>query len=873
MANAVRPEQVAATRRIGNIRLGELVGEGGMGAVYLGYDEKLQRQVAVKAIRSSRLDVHARRRFLAEARILSRLDHPNICRIHDYLEDTGEGFLVLEWIRGIDLHAAIRSGSLPRRRLEIAEKIAAALVAAHAKGIVHRDLKPANVMLAEGGNVKVLDFGLARPAAEPARQIHETVSVNELGSKAATKPPRETPGETYWLPSIEAHTGGEELIGTPTHMSPEQARGEAATAASDMYSFGLLLQELWSGRSPYPPSLDHDLLMVKASQGDTLPFEHRDSELTALVAELQALAPEVRPTAADALARLQRLLGRPARRRRQLVVAVVGLAALIGVLKYTFDLRGERNQAIAARAEAEAAVSFLVETFGASGPWDRPQELSLRDVLERGAERVDHELRDQPRVRAKLLLALGNILWSQGSSERAASLLNEAYAVQLGLFDEDSPQVAAALIELAHIREFEESAVLYQRSLEILERSPAAAPKSLGEALHGLAALYRYQGDYARSRPLFERALTFKESALYPDPSQLSLAMTLFTFAELLLDQGELVRAELLLERCLAIRERALAPGSPRIALTLKTLGRLEYLRGDLEGARDLWQRTLGLFEAHLGIEHPEAVAILNDLALAHMGLGEPGEAIPLYEQAVAAYREIQGARHRDTAIALNNLGGVLRFTGRFEESGERYAEALDILREAVGADNVLTGIVLFRSAELERARSRPAEAEAAARQALTILEPTLGVEHARSTAVWLLLGDLALGRGEVSGAEELFRQSLEASRVRFDEDSSRVNERIHQAAGHLGLARAAAYRGDEEAAARHREDALRLTGSSITVSRDVELRHVHALALLSLGRTAEARPIVEELLAFSWSDPELLALARAHGLIDGPRG
>ncbi len=867
MQNRTNPESPNA-RRIGNIRLGELVATGGMGAVYLGYDEKLQRQVAVKAIRGDRLTENARGRFLAEARILSRLDHPNICRIHDYLEDGGEGFLVLEWIHGRDLRTAIRDASLPaRRRLEIAERVAAALVAAHAKGIVHRDLKPANVMLTQAGDVKVLDFGLARPAEElppVPRTDADAASDPARPSATATKAAE----ETYWLPSIDTHTARGQLIGTPSHMSPEQARGEGATAASDMYSLSLLLQELFTGQPPYPPDLDRDLLLVKVSQGDTVEVTGIDAALASLIAELKALAPEARPTAVAALERLRRIRQRPARRRRQLLAALAVLVALAGGVKYTLDLRHERNQALASRAEAEAAVSFLVETFSASAPWDRSPDLSLRDVLDRGAERIRLELKSQPAVRARMLLALGSAYWGLGLGDEARPLFQEARDVQLGLFDQDSPEIAATLIELALVAEtFEESEAFYRRSLEILERPPVTDPRALGAALHGLGGIYRYRGDYAQARPLLERALVLKESKGFPDPDRLSLAMTCFTLAELLLDVGEQERAEELLRRALAIRERVLAPGSPRIALTLKTLGRLEYQRGDLPKALGLWQRTLDAFEANPGMEHPEAIAILNDLALAHMGLGEPGAAIPLYRRAVEAYRRIRGPVHRDTAIALNNLAGAMRFTGQFSESEALYTESVEIMREALGADNVLTGIVLGRFAELEWTRGRPASAESLADQALAILEPALGATHARVTGLQLLLGELAFGRGDVEAAATLWQQSLEASEERFEKDRCRVKERIYQAAAHLGLARIAERGGAVEEAARHRASALELTEPLAVTSKDVELQNVHARALLHLGRVEEARPGVEALRAIGWSDPRLLALAQAHGL------
>ena len=272
--------------RIGHVRVNGLLAEGGMGAVYAGFDEKLQRPVALKAIRGDRLNAAARARFLAEARILSQLDHPNVCRIHGYLENGEEDFLVLELIRGRTLREGLASGE----RLAVAEGVARALEAAHERGIVHRDLKPANVMITGDGQVKVLDFGLAH--SDGAQESDEDAA----------------------------------LVGTPASMSPEQARGEPATMASDACALGLLLQELFTGQPAYEPGLSDDLLLVKAADGDTLPVRGIDPDLATLIRRLKAQAPEARPTAAAAAERLAWIRGKPRRRRLRLLAVAVTVA-------------------------------------------------------------------------------------------------------------------------------------------------------------------------------------------------------------------------------------------------------------------------------------------------------------------------------------------------------------------------------------------------------------------------------------------------------------------------------------------------------------------------------------------------------------------
>src|SRR6266542_1662348 len=150
-------------RRYGHIRVERILGQGGMGDVYQGFDETLARRVALKVLHHDiRLDAEARTRLIREARTLSQLDHPNICRIYDFIEDGESDVLVLEMIDGRTLQEAMNDGLSAAEKLRIARAIASVLVAAHRAGIIHRDLKPANVMLTKSGQVKVLDFGLAR---------------------------------------------------------------------------------------------------------------------------------------------------------------------------------------------------------------------------------------------------------------------------------------------------------------------------------------------------------------------------------------------------------------------------------------------------------------------------------------------------------------------------------------------------------------------------------------------------------------------------------------------------------------------------------------------------------------------------------------
>ena len=230
-------------RTIGRFRVVEQLGAGGMGAVYVADDETLGRRVALKAIHHDRsLESEVRLRFQREARALSQLDHPHVCRIYDYFEGDGEDFLILELIDGQTLDRWA-SGRPRRALLTAARDIASALGAAHECGIVHRDLKPGNVMVAAGDVPKVLDFGLAAQAAPPSEGNAASVTL-AAGAAAATG---------SW--SSDALVTEEGVIaGTPRYMSPEQALGQPLTTAADVYSLGLILQELLTGQPAFKPS-------------------------------------------------------------------------------------------------------------------------------------------------------------------------------------------------------------------------------------------------------------------------------------------------------------------------------------------------------------------------------------------------------------------------------------------------------------------------------------------------------------------------------------------------------------------------------------------------------------------------------------------
>ena len=744
---------------ISHYRVLHAVGEGGMGEVYLGVDETLRRKVALKSIRPEhRLDAATKARFLREARTLSQLDHPNICRVYDYIETPERDWIVLELVDGETLSTAIRRGRLTNaERLKIAQQIAAVLVATHAAGVIHRDLKPGNVMLTQAGDeVKVLDFALSAtmdgaPLGVDVVTARATAGIDVLPHDETWSPADQpvspsTPGATQFKSEAGA------IKGTVAYMSPEQARGEPATSASDMYSFGLVLQEMYTGRHPYADTSTQLQLLEKAARGETVPPDGMPAYLASLVVRLKSLAPAQRPTSVDTLDRLKWISNAPKRRRRNAMIAAVLIAIIGGAIKYTVDLSRERNAALQARDEArqrrgqaEGLIGFMVgdlrTKLNAVGRLEILDDVGKQALAYFNSVSADSLSDEELFRRSQALHQLGQVREARadvpGALKAYEDSLAQAEAVvqrnpgnaewQLGLgtshFYVGNLKMRGGDLDgaLAH----------FQAYKQIAERLVAREPDNFTWKLEesyghsNVAAIYSRQGSLDNARKELEIVASLQADLAKQKPSdqelQTSRANNFNRLAIVQDSLGDLQGAVASFLRELEIYAALLASDSRNMrvrrraqvshaycALTLSALDRSKE-------AADHFRAAYGEAQALVELD-PSNADWQRDLAIARRALArleienDPGTALGLFRESfdtfeiLAKKNPTRATEQRDLARTQANIAEALRRTRRLDASGKEIDSALRILEPLVAKNaRDIDSTVVLALAENER--------------------------------------------------------------------------------------------------------------------------------------------------------------------------
>jgi len=721
---------------VGHIRIVDVLSRGGMGTVYVGEDETLQRRVAVKAIRGEhRMHEQAKARFLREARILSQVNHHNICVVHDFIESEDSDYLVLELVPGRNLRAAMRTQLSERQKLEIAKQLLEVLVEVHGAGVVHRDLKPENIMVKPDGRITILDFGLARSVDEDAA-MYPGVPTLDLEDLEAQAESTESPSDSESLPSVLVKTNQGTVIGTAGYMSPEQAMSEPATAASDVYSAGLILQELFTGSPPFEQGLSPAGMVIKAAGGESRPVTGLAADLTALIERLKAVAPGARPSAMDALDQLQRIIDKPKRRRKRAMIAAVWIALAALAVGMTIQSLRASREAKRANREAIAAKNvsdFLVNLFEEANPEQaRGASLTAEEILDRGAKRITDDLEDQPLTQARLLMTIGRVYGKMGLYSEAIPFFENAVGIREQELGDEHAEVADALDDLGdtlrRIGEFERAEIHLKRSLEMRQRIFGPDHLKVGNSHQDLGMFLSDVGRFDEADVHHRRALAIYESERGPD--HVDTSKTLGNIAILLARQGRVEEAEPTFRRVLAIQEKTLGAdhmsvfeARNNLAIALKILGRYEE-------SEELYKVNLEIQQRVLGEDHPEVGATLQNYANLFAEMGRFDEAEPLYLASLEIKRSALGSDHPEVALALGNLGSLYIEQKRWAEAESMCLHAIAIQEEVLDPGHPGKGLNQYNLALAYQNQGRDSAAEKMFESSLSILSRAFPPNH-----------------------------------------------------------------------------------------------------------------------------------------------
>jgi serine/threonine protein kinase/tetratricopeptide (TPR) repeat protein len=779
--------------RIGPYRILQILGEGGMGVVYEAEQTvPMTRRVALKVIKLGMDTKQVVARFEAERQALAVMDHPGIAKVYDAgATEDGRPFVAMERVRGVPITEYCDNNKLStKERMRLFIGLCHAIQHAHQKGVIHRDLKPSNILVTvqDGGPVpKVIDFGIAKAVG---RRLSDQTLVTEFG----------------------------QAMGTPAYMSPEQAEmsGLDVDTRTDIYSLGVILYELLVGTVPIDPTTVGlpgfiAQLVLRETNPKTpsarLSSLGKDSEY---VATLRSTDPSTlrrqihgdldwitmkalehdrtrRYETPNALAiDLERhlsdepVLARPpsvgyrvqkfVRRNR----AVVGLGSgLVLTLLASAILTGVQAGRIAQerdRAEQEALTAqqvsdFLKGLFVVSDPSEaRRDSTTAREILDRGAERIQQELADQPVVQGRLLTVMGAVYSRMGLYGEAERLLNEGLKVRRQALGDADAEVAESAQDLAWLLISQQR---LDEALPFVEEAIAIRRDALGPddplyawSLQLLGMVQRDQGDFDGARQTLQETLDIRRRVL--DPGHVDIGTSLYHLGWLSYLEGEYHEARRIYEEALPILEGALGADHMRVAWCLSDLANVLSELREFKEAIGLLERALAILEDVYDDDHPYIASILNNLGSVQWEAGDLVGAKMNHERALRIRENVFGPGHSSVAQSLRNLGRVLQSSRDFVGALVHYSRALRIEETAHGSESLGVAYTLDNIGGLLRQLGDFEKALPILERSLRITESAMGYEHVDLQSPLVNLAFLKRDTGQLEEAAQYFERAIE---------------------------------------------------------------------------------------------------------------
>jgi serine/threonine protein kinase/tetratricopeptide (TPR) repeat protein len=812
---------------IGPYKLVQMIGEGGMGAVFLAEQERpVRRTVALKVIKPGMDTSAVTARFETERQALALMDHPNIAKVLDAgTTHTGHPFFVMEFVQGVPITDYCDTARLtPRQRLELFIPVCQAVQHAHQKGVIHRDMKPSNVLVVEidGKPVpKVIDFGVAKAIDQ---RLTERTQLTRLGA----------------------------IVGTPEYMSPEQAGTSAdIDTRSDVYGLGVLLYELLTGTTPLdretlrqagfdevlkrvreeePPKpstrlsgTDERLPSVAAVRGtepvrlarlvrgdlDWVVMKALEKDRARRYETPSAFARDVQrhldgdPVEAGPPSRSYRL--RKFTRKHRAALAMAGAITLVLIAATAVSTweawRATRAEKLAetrlsdtkkaraatqvalkrseeAREQAEEVSHFLVRAFRKPDPEQDGRELKVADLLARAAEELDSPQNPvAPGIKSELLHALGQTFSGLGLPAQALEMHEKARAIRESVLAPDHPDtlISRSLVADGYgaVGRLDEAIALHKETLKIRTAKLGPEDSSTLNSRNNLASAYFNAGRLDEAIAMHEATLKIRDAKFGSDHPDTCASRS--NLAQAYLSAQRADEAVPMLAAVLKATEARRGQDHPETLMDRDNLAAAYQAAGRIPEAIAIHEETLEIATAKLGPHHPGTLVNRNNLAVAYALAGRYSDALPLCELVLNQLTAKLGSNHPETLWAEANLGAVYRDTGRPEEGARRMEAAI---QRARGRPAVLESMdpVVPDLAETYEVIGRWNQAELLMCDLLARQRNTTSPDSPVLASSLAQFGHILLHRQKYSEAEEAFRECLRIREAKVPDDWSRFN-------------------------------------------------------------------------------------------------
>ncbi|MBL8257582.1 serine/threonine-protein kinase [Pseudoxanthomonas japonensis] len=778
-----KPGQLKPGMRVGPYQLESLLGEGGMGMVWLATraDGLYQRRVALKLLRPGLADPNLRLRFTREREILARLEHRNIARLLDAgIGGEGQPYLALEYVEGVSITDYCQANNISlEERLSLFLQICEAVSHAHANLIVHRDLKPSNILVTPSGDVRLLDFGIAKllDDSEPA-PVHPRTEVRAF---------------------------------TLHYAAPEQVRGELVTTMTDVYSLGVVLYELIANTKPYRlrrqtdaeweqailavEPLKPSVATLRTTDGSRsqCPEARRTSrklagDLDNIALKALQKAPEQRYPSVEAFALdLQRHIeGRPVHARPQSVgyrlhkylvrhrwalgIGVVVATILVAALAASV---WQGRQAMRETARAQAMQDFVIGLFDNASASQHGNTFDARELLAAGERRGERELAGQPRTQAELLGLIARLRLGLGDYHESLALLEKQ--ARLLAVTEDAPdslrlqaatQHGRVLRLLGRARQCVQAMAPMETRLRTLE---SRLPLRVAEFQSQSGRCRADAGEKQLARQMFDRSLDIRRNL----KDDAGVAENMRDLAQLDVELGNADAGARGYRAALAYLQAHGHARHPLVIEIQRSLALLYRNRGETDAALAAFQRARDLAQEIHGPQHPITQAVRRQVAAIHVDLGELRKAEAELRELHALTLRTVGPEHRDAAASWNSLGIIAWERGDYDSAVRDVGHAVTILRQL---DNrQLLPSTLFNYGMVLHSAHREDEALAILLEARQIRVEQIGASHPLIGETDRMIGEVLAAQGDLQGATERFDRAVRLTRVGFGPDHPRT--------------------------------------------------------------------------------------------------